>query len=62
MNRKLIASFAGIGGFCLYLLLAVRLADYLPANQIARFLYFLAAGVAWVAPARWLMLWSVGER
>lgn len=63
MPRKLIASLAGVFGFIGYIMLAVVVADHLPfEGVIMQTVYFLIAGVLWTLPARWLMLWSVGQR
>jgi hypothetical protein len=59
MSRILVATFAGLVGFALYVVLAVTLADWLEGRHwAARALYFAVAGVAWVLPARWLMFWA----
>ena len=63
MPRKLIASLLGLSGFVAYVVIAVTLADYVTqANVIVQTAYFLAAGLLWTIPARWLMLWSVRQR
>ena len=63
MPRKLIASLLGLSGFIVYVMIAVALADRVTnANVIIQTIYFLAAGVLWTIPARWLMLWSVRQR
>jgi hypothetical protein len=63
MPRKLIASLAGVLGFIGYIMLAVVVADHLPFDGvIMQTVYFLVAGLLWTLPARWLMLWSVGQR
>jgi hypothetical protein len=62
MSRVPIAALAGLAGFVLYIMAAVALADQVPDNQILRGLYFLAAGLLWVLPARWLMLWAARKR
>ena len=63
MPRKLIASLLGLIGFIAYVVAVVTLADNVTdANVIVQAAFFLAAGVLWTIPARWLMLWSVGQR
>ena len=63
MPRKLIASLLGLFGFIAYVVGAVTLADHVTdANVIVQVAFFLVAGVLWTIPARWLMLWSVGQR
>jgi Protein of unknown function (DUF2842) len=59
MARTLAASTLGLLGFGLYIVLAVTLADTIEGwNWAARAFYFAVAGVLWVFPARWLMLWA----
>lgn len=63
MPRKLIASLLGLVGFIAYVVAVVTLADHVTeANVIVQTVFFLIAGVLWTIPARWLMLWSVGQR
>jgi len=63
MPRKLIASLMGLAGFVAYVVAVVTLADRVTeANVIVQTVFFLVAGVLWTIPARWLMLWSVGQR
>lgn len=63
MPRKLIASLLGLVGFIAYVVAVVTLADRVTeANVIVQTIFFLVAGVLWTIPARWLMLWSVGQR
>jgi Protein of unknown function (DUF2842) len=38
------------------------LVDVLPGHWVVQALYFLVAGIVWVLPVRWLMLWSVHKR
>jgi hypothetical protein len=59
MPRIFIATVAGLAGFLAYVVAAVSLADYLsPMHWAVQALFFLVAGVAWVVPARSLMLWA----
>jgi hypothetical protein len=46
----------------LYVAATVTLAGLLPSQWLLQAVYFLIAGVAWVLPVRWLMLWSVHKR
>jgi hypothetical protein len=63
MTRIWVACLAGIAGFCLYVMLAVALADRLDGlNWALSALYFAVAGVLWVFPVRWLMYWAAGKR
>ena len=59
MSRIVLASVAGLLGFALYVGAVVTLADSIGLVPWAvRALYFAVAGIAWVFPARWLMLWA----
>jgi hypothetical protein len=61
MPRILIASLAGIAGFCAYIWLVVVLADHvIPLHWAVELLYFIAAGILWVWPAKRLMVWGAG--
>ena len=62
MSRPLIASIAGIAFVVAYIAVAITLPDVLPGHWAVQAVYFLLAGVVWVFPIRWLMLWSVGKR
>ena len=59
MPRVLIATVAGLAGFLLYVAAVVTMAD--PVGRLhwaLQALYFLAAGLLWTVPARWLMYWA----
>ena len=59
MPRVLIATLAGLTGFIAYVVVVVTLADSLAGlHWLVQALYFLAAGVLWTVPARWLMHWA----
>jgi hypothetical protein len=61
MSRIAIASLAGVAGFCAYIWLAVVLADHvIPLHWAVELIYFVAAGILWVWPAKWLMIWGAG--
>jgi hypothetical protein len=61
-TRVLIAVPLGLAGFIAYLGLAVSLADRVSGLHWAvQALYFVAAGVLWVLPAHYLMLWAAGR-
>jgi hypothetical protein len=62
MPRILIATIGGLLGFALYVMAVVALADRVPDNAFVQALYFLAVGVLWVMPVRWLMLWAARLR
>ncbi len=62
MSRPFAATLMGLAFVAAYIAAAITLPDVLPQNWIVQALYFLVAGVVWVFPVRWLMLWSVGKR
>ena len=63
MSRSSIAAVAGIAFVFLYIAAAVALPDLFGRMHWAvEALYWCLAGVVWVFPVRWLMLWSVGKR
>ena len=62
MSRPFAATLMGLAFVVIYVAGAVTLPDILPSNGIVQALYFLVAGVVWVFPIRWLMLWSVHKR
>ncbi len=63
MSRSTIASLAGILFVLAYMVIAITLPDYFPRLPWpVEALYWLVAGVIWVFPVRWLMLWSVHKR
>ncbi|MBS0558604.1 MAG: DUF2842 domain-containing protein [Proteobacteria bacterium] len=59
MPRIAIAIVVFLIGFTLYVGAAVTLADLIaPLHWSVQALYFLAAGVLWVWPTKWLMFWA----
>ena len=63
MSRTPAAVFAGLVFIVAYTAAAISLPDlfgrmYWPLEAA----YWCAAGIVWVFPVRWLMLWSVGKR
>ena len=62
MSRPFTATLMGLAFIVIYIAAAITLPDILPSNWIVQALYFLVAGVVWVFPVRWLMLWSVHKR
>ena len=62
MSRPVAATLMGIAFIVLYVAAAITVPDLLPGNGWVHAAYFLVAGVVWVFPVRWLMLWSVGKR
>jgi hypothetical protein len=57
--KKFIGVFALIGIIAIYALLVMRAAiAILPeAGPVAEFLFYAVAGMAWVVPVRYLILW-----
>jgi hypothetical protein len=62
MSRPVAATLMGIAFVIAYVAAAITLPDVLPGNGWLQAVYFLVAGVVWVFPVRWLMLWSVHKR
>ena len=62
MSRPTAATLMGITFIIAYVVGAITVPDILPDNWIVHAVYFLVAGVVWVFPIRWLMLWSVHKR
>ena len=59
MSRLAIALSVGLLGMLLYVGAVVALADWvLQSHWLLELAYFLLAGIAWVVPARALMLWA----
>ncbi len=59
MPRILFGTAVGLLGFFAYVAAVLAIADLLAgAHWAVQLLYFVVAGVAWVIPARWLMLWT----
>ncbi len=57
--KKFLGVFILIGFIAIYSLLVMRVAvDVLPqARGIAEFVFYAVAGMAWVVPVRYLILW-----
>ena len=63
MSRTSIASIAGIVFVLVYMFAAVTVPDLIGRmHWTLEALYWLVAGIVWVFPIRWLMLWSAGKR
>jgi len=59
MTRILFATIVGLVGFVAYLAGAVVLADQVATlHWTVQLAYFLVAGVLWVVPAHFLVLWA----
>lgn len=58
-GRAGLAILAGLAGFLLYLGLVLRVGDWAAHWHWApQFAFYAAAGIAWVWPARRLMVWA----
>ncbi len=62
MSRPFAATVMGIIFIIAYIAVAITLPDLLPRQWAVQAAYFLLAGLAWIVPVRWLLLWSVGKR
>ncbi len=63
MSRVPAATLAALAFVGAYIIAAVILPEYLPAMPWpVEAVYWCAAGLLWVLPVRWLMLWSVHKR
>jgi hypothetical protein len=60
MSRSTIALLAGLAGFIAYVVVVLLLADHvLGLHWTAQFVFFAVAGIAWVWPAKRLIVWAV---
>ena len=63
MSRPAIATIAGILFVLLYMFAVTSVPQVLGRmHWAAEAVYWCVAGIVWVFPIRWLMLWSVGKR
>ncbi len=63
MSRPTIATIAGISFVIAYMAAAITVPDVIGRmHWTLEAAYWLIAGVVWVFPIRWLMLWSVHKR
>jgi hypothetical protein len=60
-QKKLVALLALLPGIALYLFAAAALGERVPDVTILKVLYYLAAGVLWAFPARYLLKWADAE-
>ncbi len=60
MSRSTIALLVGLAGFIAYVVVVLLLADHVLAlHWIVQFVFFAVAGIAWVWPAKRLIVWAV---
>ena len=63
MARTPVATLGGTLFILAYIVGVVSLADAVPPMHWAvQAGYWLVAGLLWVIPVRWLMLWAAGRR
>lgn len=57
--RKLIGTFVLVAWIIIYTVLAVSLATapFFPQNIAIELIYYVIAGIAWIFPVRWLLVW-----
>ena len=57
------ATLAGLAFVFVYIVAVVAIPDMIGRlHWTAEVVYWAVAGVVWVFPIRWLMLWAVGKR
>jgi hypothetical protein len=60
MSRSAMAALIGVGGFLVYIVVVLVLADHVRAlHWTVELLFFAVAGIAWVWPAKRLIVWAV---
>lgn len=63
MPRSRTATIAGLLFIVVYVVAAITIPDYTGRmHWTLEAAYWAVAGLLWVLPIRWLMLWSVGKR
>jgi len=55
--KKLIGFAVFLPALVIYFFAAATLSEAVPNHQLVKALYFLAAGVIWAFPARYLLQW-----
>ena len=56
--RPLVGGFGILAGLVLYAMLAVTVADWLPAHWAVELVYYAIAGLAWIWPALMIYRWA----
>lgn len=56
-QKKFIGMIVLLIGFFAYLILAITIADFLPANKLVEIVYFAITGIAWIFPVKHLLAW-----
>ncbi len=63
MSRVSRAVFGGVVFIIVYTIVVISIPDHVGRMHWAlELIYWAIAGVVWVFPIRWLMLWSVHKR
>jgi len=63
MSRPTLATLAGIAFVLAYIFVVVQIPELIGRMYwAAEAVYWGIAGIVWVIPIRWLMLWSVHKR
>ena len=63
MSRPTLATLAGLLFIFVYIVAVISLPDLFGRmHWTMEAVYWAIAGIIWVFPIRWLMLWSVGKR
>ena len=63
MSKGFIATLAGLAFVLAYVAVVITVPDLMPRlHWSLEALYWLAAGILWVIPVRWLMYWAAGKR
>ena len=56
--KKLIALAVLLPGLFVYFFAAAALGERVPDMQLLKVLYYIAAGLAWAFPVRYLIMWA----
>ncbi|MCX8132975.1 MAG: DUF2842 domain-containing protein [Roseococcus sp.] len=63
MQRTTLAFLIGAVGFVAYIVMVATIGDFFVRQHWAlQLVYYVAAGVVWVFPARRLLLWGAARR
>ena len=55
--KKLVGFFLFLPALMIYFFAAAALGERVPNHQLLKALYYLAAGIAWAFPAKYLFVW-----
>jgi hypothetical protein len=63
MSRPTLAFLIGVVGFIAYIAVIVAVGDFVVNRHwLIQLVYYGVAGIVWVIPARWLIVWAVRGR